>query len=86
MWPKDTGPRPQKAIFKLIFKKRLKDSSDILMFFSKWKEFNHELKLFKTYHSSYGLYRYAGTTHLRITIAPTWTKIKNDAAMLARHI
>ena len=42
--------------------------------------------IFKTYHSSYGLFRYAGTTHLRITIAPTCTKIKNDAATLARRI
>ena len=44
------------------------------------------MKLFKTYHSSYGLFRYAGTTHLRITIAPTCTKIKNDAAKVAQHI
>ena len=72
MWPRDTGPRPQKGHFlSLYLKKSLKDNSDILMFFSKWKEFNHELKLFKTYHSSYGLYRYAGMIHLRITIAPT---------------
>ena len=29
---------------------------------------------------------YAGTTYLRITIAPTCTKIKNNVAMLAQHI
>ena len=48
------------------------------------KKLYHELKLFKTYHSYYGYYRYAGTTHLRITVAPTSTKIKNDANLARR--
>ena len=40
------------------------------------KKFYHEIKLFKTYHSFYGYYRYADTTHLKLTIAPTSNKIK----------
>ena len=86
------GSRPHKSqnlfFFRTnILQKSLKINLDIQFFFlSKLKEFNHELKLFKTYHSSYGLYRYAGTTHMRITIAPTCTKIKNNVATLARHI
>ena len=49
------------------------------------KRLYHELKLFKTYHSYYGYYHYADTPHLRFTVAPTSTKIKNDA-MRARRI
>ena len=41
----------------------------------------HEMKLFKTYHSSYGLHRYADTTLLSNTIATTSIEIIQYAAM-----
>ena len=40
----------------------------------------HEMKLFKTYHSSYGFHRYADTTLVWNTIATTGTEIMKYSA------